>query len=167
MNKDQSTDRTWTVRSETGTDTYTVKQDNEECPHNCLLRCRLCTVCIHQYSCTCLDSLTRSTMCKHVHLVVRTRNTERMKIMIPKSQQLHTQSESEMLNFIRSRQTIDGNTLLKDQLFHKLSTIKQYIMNTNDKEGLLALNKQLDISMRVFNKQRQRGIPANKSIIPP
>ena len=52
VNKDISTANTWRVKSATGTDTYTVRQESENCPHNCLLRCRICPVCIHQYSCT-------------------------------------------------------------------------------------------------------------------
>ena len=38
---------------------------------DCQLKCIKCqtAVCIHQYICTCPDSLIQSTMCKHIHLL--------------------------------------------------------------------------------------------------
>ena len=52
---------------------YTVRQalsvphDSSTCP----LLCNECNVCVHTFSCTCLDSALRNTICKHVHAVVR------------------------------------------------------------------------------------------------
>ena len=66
-------------------------------------------------------------MCKHV--VVSTQTIVlvlyiAMKEVIPESQQLHMQSESELLNLMKSRQTIDGSTILEDKHLHKLSEYK-------------------------------------------
>lgn len=49
----------------------------EQCvnvPHTadtCPLMCEECAICIHRFHCNCLDSGLRSTICKHVHLVMR------------------------------------------------------------------------------------------------
>jgi len=52
---------------------YMVEQcDNM--PHaadTCPLMCEECAICIHHFQCNCLDSGLRSTICKHVHLVMR------------------------------------------------------------------------------------------------
>ena len=50
------------VKSSSTSDVYTVRQENEKCPYTCLLICRQCSVCVHQYLCTCLDSITRGTI---------------------------------------------------------------------------------------------------------
>ena len=59
----------WTVQSISMTNTYhTVKRQMDSC--NCHLICKSCRVCTHQFTCTCLDSTLRLTVCKHIHLVV-------------------------------------------------------------------------------------------------
>ena len=58
--------------SGTGDTMYTIRQA-DTIPHSaatCPLVCRECNVCVHTFSCTCLDSALRNTICKHVHLVV-------------------------------------------------------------------------------------------------
>jgi hypothetical protein len=53
--------------------TYTVGQ-NETVPHEaltCPLMCNKCNICVHAFSCTCLDSALRNTICKHIHLIPR------------------------------------------------------------------------------------------------
>ena len=53
---------------------YLVEQvDNP--PHEpltCALRCTLCGICTHSFTCTCLDSGLRNTICKHIHRVMQT-----------------------------------------------------------------------------------------------
>ena len=52
---------------------YTVRQVGSV-PHQsatCPLVCNQCSICIHRFSCACLDSALRNTICKHVHAVVR------------------------------------------------------------------------------------------------
>ena len=48
--------------------TYTVKPEATTC-NNCQLHCSKCGICIHQHSCTCIDAITHTTVCKHMHLV--------------------------------------------------------------------------------------------------
>ena len=61
----------WEVKSEDQKRVYKVQQVNEVCPErNCNLRCHFCkNTCPHTFSCTCTDSLMRSTICKHIHQV--------------------------------------------------------------------------------------------------
>ena len=66
-----STSNQWIVKSSHTDDSYQVTEQAKKCPHNCSLRCRYCSVCIHEYTCTCLDSLIHATICKHIHLLRR------------------------------------------------------------------------------------------------
>ena len=57
----------WEVQSESRDVTYSGRRIDTECA--CKLRCRSCSVCIHMYTCSCVDSAIHSTVCKHCHLV--------------------------------------------------------------------------------------------------
>ena len=49
-------------------------QQEESLPHMkgiCPLMCRHCGICIHAFSCTCMDYCLRPTICKHIHLVLQ------------------------------------------------------------------------------------------------
>ena len=60
----------------TNKNVYTVRKA-DTLPHvnrTCPLLCRDCQVCVHGFSCSCVDSALRNTICKHIHLVVQTYN---------------------------------------------------------------------------------------------
>ena len=50
---------------------YDVHKEDVRCSPNCPLRRTECDICIHQFSCTCPNSLVRLTICKHIHLLIR------------------------------------------------------------------------------------------------
>ena len=61
----------WTVTSTSKPENhYTIKKQQTFC-QNCHIRCKECNVYIHEYTCTCPNSLLNVTMCKHIHLVIR------------------------------------------------------------------------------------------------
>ncbi|XP_063969505.1 uncharacterized protein LOC135157532 isoform X1 [Lytechinus pictus] len=61
----------WEVSSSDGKHVYIVEK-NVACCVSCPLACKECQVCVHEFSCTCIDGVVRGTLCKHVHLVSRT-----------------------------------------------------------------------------------------------
>ena len=61
-------DGVWRINSLTKKDTfYTIEKQQDQCC--CKLRCSVCDICMHIYSCTCIDATLHSTMCKHVHIL--------------------------------------------------------------------------------------------------
>ena len=46
---------------------YTVVKEDQH--YSCKLKCASCRVCIHMYSCTCMDATIHTTVCKHVHFI--------------------------------------------------------------------------------------------------
>ena len=128
-----------------------MTQEDKNCPYTCVLNYHVCSLCVHQFSCTCLDSLTRATICKHVHLVMRFNNTVNKKpelLRITDSQRILTQSE--LLTHITTRPTIEGHNQLRSRLLTKLSSLKNHITETNYKESLVALNRKLDVCLSLF-----------------
>ena len=48
----------WNVGSSDGKREYTVRFQHTQCPFNCHVRCTACNICVHQYSCECMDDRT-------------------------------------------------------------------------------------------------------------
>ncbi|KAJ8019506.1 Zinc finger transcription factor family protein 17 [Holothuria leucospilota] len=58
----------WSVAQSSPEDPlYIVKKTKDSC--NCKLKCNLCSVCIHMFTCSCTDYTLHSVACKHVHSV--------------------------------------------------------------------------------------------------
>ncbi|XP_026465873.1 uncharacterized protein LOC113369306 [Ctenocephalides felis] len=61
----------WNVLSTTAdVAPYVVRLNRDTCNSTCL-RCEPCKICFHTYSCTCIDYLIRSNICKHIHACAR------------------------------------------------------------------------------------------------
>ena len=59
----------WLVQSQRDPQlSYTVQIDTSAC--QCQLVCNKCSICVHMCSCSCLDAVLHSTICKHVHYIV-------------------------------------------------------------------------------------------------
>ena len=55
------------VESQQGSYLYSIQQNKHDC--DCKLSCRICNVCIHMYTCSCMDATIHATICKHVHFL--------------------------------------------------------------------------------------------------
>ena len=79
----QSEDNSWICKSEDGNRNYTVILNSQRCDdRQCSLKCSSCNICVHTYTCSCVDFLLYSTICKHIHLVhqYRERNERKTEI---------------------------------------------------------------------------------------
>ncbi|XP_075238163.1 uncharacterized protein LOC142334211 [Lycorma delicatula] len=59
----------WLVQSSSEAELCVVKKNKDKETCICNLVCTECGVCIHRYSCTCVDSNIIGNMCEHIHLV--------------------------------------------------------------------------------------------------
>ncbi|XP_076436126.1 uncharacterized protein LOC143275736 [Babylonia areolata] len=64
--------------SEPGRLHYVKKTDCGQC--SCRLVCDFCHVCVHMYSCTCPDFLTKVVTCKHIHAVHMIQTTKQYEV---------------------------------------------------------------------------------------
>jgi hypothetical protein len=62
-------DDKWSILSSIDGHTYEVTREDECSRISCNLRCHKCQICIHNFICSCPDSLIRATICKHIHLL--------------------------------------------------------------------------------------------------
>ena len=69
----------WQIKSDKTKDssiyTVTVQRESITLPC-CSIMCNQCQICIHQFSCICMDFLVRTTIYKHIHSVVTTATTQ-------------------------------------------------------------------------------------------
>ena len=164
---DSNENNVWNVKSGKGEEVYQVKLEQAGCKYNCFMRCRTCSICIHQYSCTCMDSLLQVTICKHIHLTMRLLNkssdedvtkTLSMKACDYKS------GQSQMLSLVGNIPVIESN-MKKEKMISKISQISKYIMQSSNKECLQLLDKHLTTCIgliKIFKPTTNE--PANKNI---
>ena len=75
----------WLVQSQRDPQlSYTVQIDTSAC--QCQLVCNKCSICAHMCSCSCLDAVLHSTICKHVHYIVN--NSDHPHIQVPHQLQI-------------------------------------------------------------------------------
>ena len=76
----QSEENSLICKSEEGKINYTVILNSQRCDDSqCSLKCSNCNICVHTYTCSCVDFLLYSTICKHIHLVHQCREINERK----------------------------------------------------------------------------------------
>lgn len=67
----------WIVESSDEEYNYEVTRSTHSFScHDCILFCKTCSACTHMYQCSCKDNAIGGHMCKHIHLVCRSKSTE-------------------------------------------------------------------------------------------
>ncbi|GFQ72156.1 uncharacterized protein TNCT_466501 [Trichonephila clavata] len=62
-------DNEWKIESNHSN--YIICKKEEECHRLCNIKCTACKICIHSYTCSCVDNLIRGNICKHIHKVAK------------------------------------------------------------------------------------------------
>ncbi len=101
----------------------------ETCPFNCSLMCCNCGVCIYMFCCTCTDALVRDTICRHIHLVIRSEGTGKHEVIQP------NHSENAPTSSIQNKARLGG----LDKLLSKVSEISAGIHDLHDVDTLSAI----------------------------
>ena len=129
----------WTIKSAQGQSSYTIKKSSPQACSSCPLKCSHCGVCMHMYSCTCLDSILHSTACKHVHLV-------------------HMHMQQQLSCTEQSDEQSTGDTLNQSDNEEYSTTFPQYLERTNSD------NKFLTESLVTTCREIQQIIPSISNI---
>lgn len=48
-----------------------VQKGKNKCGMACLFKCTACKICIHAFTCSCIDNVIRGNICKHIHCVAK------------------------------------------------------------------------------------------------
>ena len=138
---------TWSVKSSSSSKQYMVSQVNGVCPNQCLLKCRVCAICIHQYTCSCFDSALHGTICKHIHLVRRynnqCKNTPQPLLLKGQVNGLHLPDGMNATTHTFISQFSQTN--IQERVSAKLTAISSFIdKSEHNTEALLSIERQLN-----------------------
>ncbi len=162
----------WTVQSEHFPCTmYKITKVAENC--DCQLVCSKCNICVHMFTCTCMDASIHATICKHVHLVIQVtfnpqiESENRMEAATDFSQAFFESRHGKHTAKTNVLTSIDELKLLvENSSSTNLATVHQHIKN-----AIAILNvssKELPLSMPVKRKcstavnETQRGFFSTK-----
>lgn len=67
------TENGWLCQSTSSSDAYFISCNDSFKDCDCHLKCLECNNCIHRFTCTCIDNSVQWNMCKHIHLLCRTK----------------------------------------------------------------------------------------------
>lgn len=143
---------------------YKIKKMSVEKDHVCELKCRLCAVCIHSYTCSCIDSIVRGNLCKHIHAVHMSVNTGGI---------LKRKKESDIINDIvtsdgfadltASSSSSDAleDKLLKNKINTMTSLLDKHEISQNTRKRI---GKSIDNIINLICADQKQG---NKNNEPP
>jgi hypothetical protein len=130
----QTNSSEWNVHSQKNANfTYTVHRENTTNCHNCKLICTFCQICIHQYTCTCIDSHIKINMCKHIHAVHRTSEQSSSKLKMNEGAIIHEIEQSESFKDTVQNNNIAHNIDLQSKLNY-ISNLLQKKAPANDRK---------------------------------
>ena len=158
-------DKTWLVISQTTKHKEYVVQYIGKCT-TCKLRCSKCRACIHMYTCSCLDSVTHTTVCKHVHLIHikegnRLNNMEddmtQTSVFANKGCSNALKSDQYFSQILRNTSTTNTIQTAKDQATSKLHQIQAQVLQCDDMDALKSVIHHLDCAIGTINAMHDKS----------
>lgn len=162
---------TWKINSTTGKESsYDVSKVQEICVlSNCKLKCRLCNICNHIYTCGCPDFMIRSNICKHIHLILL--SEEHL------VQTFYTQPDESTQQFDNFEKLLVNQDIIEPVEKEKKSIINKLmmgvgLMKSNDysMDDCTDIQKKVDSLLNTIQRKKRKLIdtnnkePSNKKI---
>ena len=144
----------WMVTSSDSTRQYTICEDMKVCSINCHLQCNMCNICVHSFSCNCMDALINHTICKHIHLVAKQNKSTKIppqNISINLSDclpinEIHT---SLLETTVEQQQVEVAN--IRRRVQEKLMIMMSQVEQCTNTEALLSAERNITSAMSVLN----------------
>ena len=168
------TANTWKVQSSYDPDTfYEVLQEETCCSADkSCLRCNTCNICIHQFVCGCPDSLYRSTICKHIHLIARSLNDTTSRSNLSLLECTGNIEHEPILKEVQQPSQESSIPVIKQHLFQKMSALSTCLNNCHDMQILKAVSSHLSSALNILNMEGNQvplpssNTPVNKKVEP-
>ena len=137
----------------------------------CSITCSACGICMHQFSCDCIDGLMANTVCKHIHLVCQWKKRE-YGCEAEENTQKTLEKESVLTNKVHATMDSSSNsysatsfTNVKQKCLDELSKLQREIIECDDNEAIILAHKKLkeaSIALKITTPQ-----PLESSTTPP
>ena len=152
--------QSWIVNSLTNpSEKYCVARADKTCNEPCL-KCSVCNICIHTFTCECIDNIIKLNICKHIHACAQafnklpdySSNTFYLEDTIIGEQEelIEMISQPSMKCTTPSTPGISGKIINKVELIRSLCATSK----VSEEEDML-LNKKLDDIINMLNKTKK------------
>ena len=137
----ESGENKWIVASQTNRQLYTIEKLIESC--ECQVKCQICQICPHMYSCTCLDATIHATICKHIHLLQMTPALcdEQLHEMQPPSPVDYAYFEN--IGIFKNKGDSNITTVSKQRFVNDLRQLQNIVMSCENNNAIIAGRKLL------------------------
>ena len=139
----------WKIVSQSARgETYLIREMVTDCM--CKQRCIKCNLCVHMYSCSCMDSAIHATICKHVHL---------MRLQLSDSESTHHNPEhhddpktcSAILPLENYTAGVGTDSAVREKAINeKLLLLTSMVDSCSNSDALGAVSKHLDSAIGVL-----------------
>lgn len=144
---------TWLVQSTTlGKDPFIVSINTSENCLGCPLECPNCHVCVHQFTCTCVDYKFKGNFCEHVHACLRVSNKKYIDIAIDEDE--GTSACEEYINYVvlESQKFVNPEESVSITRFTDLLNSTAQIASTATDEAKLKGIKKLEELFKILQQ---------------
>ncbi|VEN58512.1 unnamed protein product [Callosobruchus maculatus] len=155
-------DFTWNIKSSTTNEIYVINKVAQACVNskgedsNCQLFCSNCKVCVHIFSCTCLDFFIKYNMCKHIHAIAK-----HSKIRSVNAVQTAIASTSDFIKECFTSKQLEGKHN-NEELKTKLNLLNELVTEKYlDSETRKNLNNLFDKSINILTSCTRSEGPQN------
>ena len=142
---------------------YTIAKMQENC--NCKVCCAECQICPHSYTCSCMDSLLHTTICKHVHLVHMTYGSPIANTTIIQSDDNYSYFET-----LLTRPITDSTlTSAKEFLNSKLQETEICVSRCQNLDAIKSATKHIQAAISVMSTMEQKTpsvLPIKRKVSP-
>ena len=118
------------------------------------LQCKDCNICIHSFSCNCMDALVNHTICKHIHLVARNKpisqcpDTNTNTCMLSGADLLLNETHTSLLEMVAPYHQEED---IRIRIKHQLMTLMSRVQHVTNADALLAAEKHLHSATSLLN----------------
>ena len=152
----QQNETNWTIWSQNSicSQTYTLEQGKSFC--DCKLKCSHCDACTHMYTCTCMDSIVHTTVCKHMHLLhMELSSTSTTTTEIDSPQDDGCSYFSNILRNNESSSSSESTLKLQQKRKGELNELMTLVSAIDDPNALMELGKHLNAALNMVKAIQQ------------
>ena len=137
---------------------YYVSLSLSQC--SCQMKCIQCNICVHMYTCTCLDATLHTTVCKHIHAVCMSQMQHVPGVDSTAAEQGTEENLQYFSKLIKSSSSTSSSTSNRVIIKKQLDELYNMISNCTNQEAMKAATKHLRAAaMAIKSITSQEGKP--------
>lgn len=157
----------WSVISATRNDvTYIVESTTTAC--NCNYRCSACNICIHSFTCSCLNNVISFTICKHIHAVAKSLVVEDPAQSVKDDQSSNVDSNLQkevlesLVSLLPQKEVFTGSSSLQTNLESLMGKVMKLQLSKIDEKKFEELHRNVNKCLLICDALQLEADSKNK-----